>query len=185
MTTDCILDEAHDLIGYFYDLEDKEEPGYTLNVGYFRSSTYRMIIMELHLAIESVLHDILYDALPKRRVFTAQQNRSFVDALSFSTAVDLAARFGILNRKGYQELLRLNKIRNRCAHDWILGQYKVTRGRRAGSGRRQYKVDFDGKDLFKPDVFKHEFLPHYGDFYQELFAVANGLRHKRQYTYYS
>jgi hypothetical protein len=109
MKTDRVLEEAYDLIKYFYDLDDKEEPGYTLNVSYFRSSTYRMIIMELHLAIESVLHDIIYDALPRRRVFTARQNHAYVDALNFSTAVDLTARFGVLNKKGYEELLRLNK----------------------------------------------------------------------------
>jgi hypothetical protein len=33
-------------------------------------------------------------------------------------------------------------------------------------------------------VFKHEFIPHYGDLYIELYAVVHGLRHKRLYTYY-
>jgi hypothetical protein len=179
-----VLDEAQDLISYFYRLDDQDdERGHDHNSRYFHASVYRMIVMELHLAIESVLQDLLFNVLPQRRVFTVQQNRSYVESLSFSAATDLAARLGVLNRRGYDELRRFNIIRNRCAHDWILGQFKVPKGVRGANRRRQYRVEFNGKDLFKPETFKHEFLPHYGDLYVELFAVAFGLRHKRRYTY--
>jgi hypothetical protein len=178
------LDEAQGLINYFYHLDDQDdEIGYDVNSRYFRASVYRMIVMELHLAIESVLQDVLFNTLPQRRVFSVQQNRSYVESLSFSAATELAARLGVLNRRGYDELRRFNTIRNRCAHDWILGQFKMSKGVRSVNRRRQYRVEFNGKDLFKPDTFKHEFLPHYGDLYMELFAVAFDLRHKRQYTY--
>lgn len=139
--------------------------------------------MELHLAIESVLQDVLLIILPQRRVFTVQQNRAYVQSLSFSAAIDLAARLGVLNRKGYDELRRFNAIRNRCAHDWMLNQFKMPKSARGANRRRQYRIEFNGKDLFKPDTFKHEFLPHYGDLYVELFAVAFDLRHKRRYTF--
>lgn len=175
------LEEAYDLIGYFYHLDDESEPSHSYNSKYFRASVYRMIIMEFHLAIESLLQDLIYDALPKRRAFTAQQNRAYVEGLSFSAAVDLAARLGILNKSGYDELLRLNRIRNRSAHDWILGRYKMGKPSKGGSRSRQYRVDFNGKELFRPQAFKHEFMPHYGDLYVEFFSVANGLRHKRRY----
>ena len=184
MISNRVIDEAHDLISYFYNLDEQDdESRHELNSRYFRASVYRMIVMELHLAIESVLQDILFNVLPQRRVFTVQQNRSYVENLSFSAAADLAARLGVLNKRGYDELRRFNSIRNRCAHDWILGKFKMSKGARGGNRRRQYRVEFNGKDLFKPDTFKHEFLPHYGDLYVELFAVAFDLRHKRQYTY--
>lgn len=108
-----------------------------------------------------------------------QQNRAYVENLSFSAATDLAARLGVLNRRGYDELRHFN----RCAHDWILGQFKMSKGAARANRQRRYRVEFNGKDLFKPDTFKHEFLPHYGDLYVELFAVAFDLRHKRRYTY--
>lgn len=184
MMSNRALNEAQDLINYFYNLDDQDdERGHDLNSRYFRASVYRMIVMELHLAIESVLQDVLLNVLPQRRVFTVQQNRAYVEGLSFSAATDLAARLGILNKKGYDELCRFNTIRNRCAHDWILGRFKMSKGARGANRRRQYKVEFNGKDLFKPDTFKHEFLPCYGDLYLELFATAFDLRHKRRYTY--
>ena len=116
MINNRALDEAQDLINYFYHLDDQDdERGHDHNSRYFRASVYRMIVMELHLAIESVLQDVLFNILPQRRVFTVRQNRAYVESLSFSAATELAARLGVLNRKGYDELRRLNAVRNRCA----------------------------------------------------------------------
>lgn len=183
MENNRTLKEAYDLINYFYRLDEETEPERSYNSEYFRASIYRMIVMELHLAIESLLQDLIYSVLPKRRAFSARQNRSYVENLSFSAAVDLAARLGIINKSGYEELARLNRIRNRTAHDWILGTFKMNSTKGRGRSRR-YKVEFNGKDLFRPEIFKHEFMPHYGDIYLEFFAVAYGFRHKRQYIYY-
>jgi hypothetical protein len=185
MKSNRALEEAYDLINYFYQLDDESEPVHSLNSKYFRVSVYRLVVMELHMAIESLLQDLIYEALPKRRIFTARQNRTYVEGLNFSTAVDLAGRLGLINRSGYDELVRFNRIRNRCAHDWILGSYKMSKPNKNGTRTRQYKIEFNGKDLLTPEVFKHEFMPHYGDLYIEFFAVSNGLRHKRRYTTYS
>lgn len=178
------LEEAYELINYFYRLDEESDPEHSYNSRYFQTSVYRMIITELHLAIGSVLQDILYDVLPKRRAFSARQNRDYIENLSFSAAVDLAARLGIINKSGYDELMRLNRIRNRSAHDWILGTFKMNKASKGRGRNRQYRVEFNGKNLFRSEVFKYEFMPHYGDLYIEFFAVAFGLRHKRRYIYY-
>lgn len=61
MISNRALVEAQDLINYFYRLGDQDdERGHDLNSRYFRASVYRMIVMELHLAIESVLQDVLF-----------------------------------------------------------------------------------------------------------------------------
>lgn len=178
------LREAYDLLDYFYHLDEGTDQERALNARYFRDSVYRMVIIEFHLAIESLLKDLIYKALPVRRAFTAKENRAYVDRLNFWAAANLAARVGIVNKSGLDELLRLNQIRNRSAHDWLLRGYTITKKTRQGSGRRQYKIEFNGKHLFRSEVMKDEFIPHYGDLYLEFYAVNNGLRWKRRYINY-
>ncbi len=178
------LREAYDLLSHFYHLDEGTEADRALNSKYFRDSVYRMIVIEFHLAIESLLKDLIYHALPTRRAFTANQNRAYVDGLNFFAAANLAARVGLINKSGLEELVRLNQIRNRCAHDWLLGGYTIVNKPRGTTGRRHYRVEFNRKSLFRPEVMKDEFMPHYGQLYLEFYAVNNGLRWKRRYVNY-
>jgi hypothetical protein len=113
-----------------------------------------MTIIEFHLAIESLLKDLIYKALPTRRAFTAKENRGYVGRLNFSAAANLAARVGLINKSGLEELLRLNQVRNRCAHDWLLGGYSIPKKAKRATRRRQYKIEFNGQNLFRPEVMK-------------------------------
>jgi len=70
------LEEAYDLLSHFHHLDEGSEEERSLNNKYFRDSVYRMIMMEFHLAIESLLKGLIYDALPRGRTFTAKENRA-------------------------------------------------------------------------------------------------------------
>jgi len=56
--TNPALEEAYDLLRHFYHLDEGSEEERSLNSRSFRESVYRMIIIEFHLAIESLLKDI-------------------------------------------------------------------------------------------------------------------------------
>jgi hypothetical protein len=182
--TPAALREAYDLLNHFHRLDEGSAVERTLNSKYLLHSVYRMIIMELHLSIESLLKDLIYSSLPQRRTFSAKENKSYVQRLGFAAATELAARLGLLTSCGYDELVKLNQIRNRSAHDWLLGAFTLPKGSKGTPRRRRYKVEFNGKNLFNPEVMKEEFLPHYGDVYLEFYAVTNGLRWKRRYISY-
>ncbi|HEY1644927.1 MAG TPA: hypothetical protein VGF75_00905 [Candidatus Saccharimonadales bacterium] len=177
------LKEAYDLLEYFYNLNDEDYP--LLQAENFRMDVFRLIIIHFHLAIEELLKSIVYRSLPSRRTFTPKQNVEYVQKLSSRQTIDLAARLGIVNKKGLELLLELNTIRNKCSHHWILNGYTMSKSPSIAKSikrKRLYKVTFQKKNLMNYQVMKDDFIPLYGDLYLELFAMNFGLRGKRKYT---
>jgi hypothetical protein len=71
--------------------------------------------------------------------------------------------------------VKLNTIRNQCAHDWTLHSYRVLKASKTAPARRRYKVEFNGKNLLNPKTMKEEFIPLFGEVYLEFFAANYGL----------
>jgi hypothetical protein len=105
-----------------------------------------------------------------------------VKTLQSVQILDLAARLPILSKQGHTELIKLNKIRNRCSHDWTLHTYRVIRQTKNAQRTRKYRVEFNGNNLLNFKIFTEEFMPLYGGLYVELWCVYNGVRHGHKFT---
>ncbi len=177
------IKEAYNLLNYFYNLDDTEYP--SLQADTFRDDVFRLVIIHLHLAIEELVKSFIYQNLPSKRTLTTKQNIEYVQQLTSKQAIDLAARLGIINKKGLELLLGLNIIRNKCSHNWMLNGYTISKKPAIAKGikrRRVYRITFNKKNLMDYEVMKNEFIPLYGDLYLELFANRFDLRWKRKYT---
>lgn len=178
--------EGYDLLNYFYGFSKTDDPDQYLQKDSFRQDVYRLIVIQFHLTIEDLLKGFIYEAIimtSKRKVFTDKQNIEYVQKLNSHSAIDLAARLGILTKLGHDELIRLNTIRNQCSHNWTLHAFTVPKAPKNTPKRRKYKVEFNGKNLLNPKVVKDEFIPLYSSVYLELFAVWYGIDDwKHKYT---
>jgi len=175
--------EGFDLLNYFYGFEKEGDPDQYLMKESFRQDMYRLIILQLHMAIEGILKEFIYQSLPQRKTFTAKQNKEYVQKLRSRTAIDLAARLGIINSSARDLLITLNVLRNECAHNWLLHSFTMKQFKRLI--RRKYSVEFNGKSLLNPNTMKNDFMPIYTEIYLEFFAVKIGVgRYKRKYLNY-
>ena len=113
-----------------------------------------------------------------------QGELQFVKGLEALPLLDLAARLHVLSTLGYKELVKLNTIRNKCAHHWQLHSFSVKQMIRAEETTEEIvpEIPFNGRNLLTPEVMKDEFLPLYGGLYVELWAVQSGVDHPRLYT---
>lgn len=66
----------------------------------------------------------------------------------------------VINRTLYDDLDKLNTLRNLCGHIWTLDQVKRKGVKR--SNIKRYILEFEGKNLFDKDVFIN-FLFKYND----------------------
>jgi len=176
------LREGYDLLNYFYKLDEEELS--RIQQSSFRDDIFRLVILHFHLAIEELLKSFIFQKLPNRRTLTAKQNIKYVEELSSKNAIELAARLGIINKNGYEALIELNTIRNKCSHHWVLNAYTLAKkpSFKQKQRERKYRIEFQGKSLLNLNVMKNEFMPLYSDLYLELFAIRFGLRWKRKFT---
>ncbi len=128
----------------------------------------RGFIVYTHLAIEDLLRALLFD-------FLKSQNRSLrrrdairaVDDMRSTELIQWCGRLRLITTKQYRELIELNRVRNICAHNWVLDLPQVKRVM-AKSGKRRIRVPrviFHGKNLLVPGVFSGEFCVIYGGIY--------------------
>ncbi len=90
----------------------------------------------------------------------------------------------MLTKLGYDELTKLNAIRNKCSHHWMLHSFSTKEMIKANDepGDVDPRIEFNGKNLLTPQVAKDEFIPLYGDIYLELWRVHHGIDHEHVYT---
>lgn len=81
--------------------------------------------------------------------------------------IEWCGRLNLITKKQYDQITELNKIRNSCAHNWILdiAKYKKTRSNKR---LRTPVVKFNGKNLLNKEVFYNEFMPIYSKLYLKL-----------------
>ena len=176
--------EGFTLLNDFYGFSHEGDPDQFIMKESFRQDVYRLIVIQFHLTIEELLRGFIYEALrhtAKGKVFTNKQNVEYVQRLNSAAAIDLAARLGILTALGHAELIKLNKIRNQCSHNWTLHAYTMAKASKRAPKKRKYKIEFNGKNLLSLEVMEGEFIPLYSHVYLELYAIYYGIRWKRKY----
>lgn len=181
------VQEGRDLLDYFYGFSRADDPDRYLLQDEFRQDVYRIIVFQLQLAIEELVRSFVFEKLtipPDPDTFTHKENVQFVKDLEALPVLDLAARLHILSTLGYKELVKLNTIRNKCAHHWQLHSFSVRQMIRAEETTEEIvpEIPFNGRNLLTPEVMKEEFLPLYGGLYVELWAIRSGVDHPHLYT---
>jgi hypothetical protein len=146
-----------------------------------RDDMVRSAVLQLHTAIE----DLLTDWITCRMlgVSRAQQKKltrtvparalrkllSGAGGIGFERKFNLAVTIGLITTKTQRQLEELNRLRNRCGHNWLL-KVPVRRGRKPKETKPPLLL-YRGRDLHKVDVLK-DMTAEYGPLYAKLFVKS-------------
>jgi len=136
-----------------------------------RMEILRSFVVHLHLAIEDLLHAILFNFLARQnRRLTKKETICIVEEMRSAELIHWCGRLKLVREMQYKDLLELNRVRNACAHRWVLDLPRSKWVGPKGSRRRQKTpiVVFKGKNLFTRHAFIEEFCPQYGRLYLNL-----------------
>ncbi|MGH2911333.1 MAG: hypothetical protein ACRDJ3_02535 [Solirubrobacteraceae bacterium] len=154
--------EGRELLDAFYFPDDEygraEE---------FRENAIRLIVFDMHLAIEDLLKFFLHARVTEQSVLDADADINYIKELNSRQAIDLAARLGVINLELHGNLVELNSLRNRAGHTWSLGEPEMGPD---GPKPGKFPLRWKGKRL-TPEIVKDEFLPLYGRIYEGLFGA--------------
>ena len=163
--------EIEDLANDLFNLNDRDPYLCCENLKTYRLEIMRTFVVSLHLATEDLLHAILFDFLARQnRRLTKKETIKIVDGMRSAELIHWCGRLNLVTPPQYENLLDLNRIRNACAHQWLLD---ITRTRRVGPKRRRRSVrvpivEFERKNLFTGSTFAEEFCPKYSGLYLKL-----------------
>jgi hypothetical protein len=154
--------EGRELLDAFYFPDD--EGGRATE---FRENAIRLIVFDLHLAIEDLVKFFLHARIAEDSVLDDNADISYVKQLPSRQAIDLAARLGVVDGELHSALVELNALRNRAGHTWALDEPEMgPDGPKPGA----FPLRWKGRRL-TPELVKEEFLPLYGRIYEELFGA--------------
>jgi hypothetical protein len=131
----------------------------------FKDNVIRLIVFDMHLAIEELLRSHVFDALSQRSTRRGETAR-YVEGLSSRQALDLAVQLGVIDGGVHGRLRDLNRLRNGAAHH---REVDDPLRHRPGAPADHDLLRWEGGAL-TPDRVKCEFLSVYGDIYVELLA---------------
>lgn len=137
----------------------------------YRTELLRGFVLYTHLAIEDLLKAILSDFIQSQnKILRVNDVWKTVRDMRSAETIHWCARLNLIRRKQYQDLLELNRIRNACAHNWVLDIPRVKKIVVAKTKKqiRVPVVHYKSRDLFDAGIFFDEFLPTYGPIYLKL-----------------
>ncbi|HEX9481690.1 MAG TPA: hypothetical protein VF927_06280 [Solirubrobacteraceae bacterium] len=137
-----------------------------------RENVIRLIIFDMHLAIEELLRSRVFDALGPRSALGREQTIAYVKDLTSRQVLDLAVELGVIDAPRYERLRELNGLRNKAAHHWDLNR----RVRRGDADARDRPLAWDGRPL-TPDALRNEFLPTYREIYASMLSAWTEAHH--------
>jgi hypothetical protein len=146
---------------HFFASEDPSEK--YLRADSFRENVIRLIVFDMHLAIEELLRALVFDALSAQSA-RRTETVGYVKGLSSRQALDLSVQLGVIGDDAYERLRELNALRNRAAHHWAPDE---PLHHRSGDTGEAYVLRWNG-DRLTPAVVKDEFLTAYGTIYAAL-----------------
>lgn len=147
---------------------DDPETGH-LNLKTARVEVVRAFVFYLQGAIEELLRALLFHALASRgRRAAVRQRIALVKSLGAREVLDWCRGFGVIDSPVHQDLVELNRVRNVCAHHWVLDSYRVKRDKRSGRRTRTPTLQFRGRSLLKDRVLLESFCPTFGPIYLRL-----------------
>lgn len=172
--------EIREIDEFFYEgNKDSDRYLYASMLERKRDDIVRSAVLQMHTAIEDILTSWITcrvlgikleergkryrskSAKALRRMLWDRENIGFDMKLSFAVALRL------INEPTQKRLEELNRLRNKCSHNWLL-KAPVRRGKRP----RQKKpplLRYNGSDLHKVQVLE-DFVSEYGLLYARLFS---------------
>lgn len=162
--------EITELRDSLYGLNSDDLPLKYENLKTYRNEVIRGFILHSHLAIEDLLRALLFDFLVRHN--RAIQTKAAISAVRDLRSVDLlhwCSQLKVTKPREYAALLELNRIRNACAHKWVLN---LPKAKRSASRKRSTEVQasivfFKGRNVFEQSVFS-QFVDEYGGLYLRL-----------------
>jgi hypothetical protein len=148
-----------------------------------RDDMVRSLVLQLHTAIEDVVTSwiicrvlgIRMEEQKKRaRAKSAQALHRMLwgaGSIGFDMKLNLAVALRLINGRTLQKLVVLNRLRNRCSHNWLL-KVPVRRGRRPRQ-KKQPLLVYKGRDLHGVEALE-DFTREYGLLYSKLFTKCLG-----------
>ena len=130
----------------------------------FRENAIRLVVFDMHLAIEELLRSHVFDALQASSSQKAE-TVDYVKGLSSRQVLDLSAQLGVIDSPLYDRLRELNTLRNKAAHHWALEEPIK---HRSGADTGTFGLVWKGARL-TPDVVTGPFSELYGGIYTSLF----------------
>lgn len=145
-----------------------------------RNHAIRGVVLELHLAIEDLLNGWLkshFLAVSPRLLHGSSRNKSKIartvdelleggGALGFEKKLNLLRAIGLIRKSVYDKLVELNRVRNKCSHNWELDAVIRKKAKKRVPKRRL--LEYRGRNLFDIAVLK-DFASEYGSMYYRLF----------------
>jgi hypothetical protein len=144
-----------------------------------RDDMVRSTVLQVHTSIEDLLTKLLLycimdvteigqkSRLRTKRAAAIEELISSAGGIGFDRKLTLAVGVGLISAETRSKLRELNRLRNKCSHNWILNAL-VKRGRRPDQ-KKMPLLSFRNKDLHKVPVLK-EFLSEYSGIYLRLYA---------------
>lgn len=142
-----------------------------------RDDVIRAAVLQMHTAIEDVINSLIahriMNAESRTRKAKLRSTRGKALAamlfgggsLGFEMKLNLAVVHRVITTRVRDRLLILNKLRNKCSHNWLI-KMPVRQGRRPRQKKRPLLFYGEG-DLHRPEVLR-EFLGEYGPLYYRL-----------------
>jgi hypothetical protein len=159
------VEEGLALLGHhFFGSEDPADR--YLRADSFRENVIRLIVFDMHLAIEELVRALVFDVLSLRSE-RREETAYYVKGLSSRQVLDLAVQLGVIDDPVYERLRDLNTLRNKAAHQWELTEPLA---HRSGTVSEPYLLSWQGERL-TPEVVKDEFLGVYGAIYATLLGT--------------
>lgn len=175
LKSDRLKAEIDELIAHLYNTNAKDTELRYENLKTYRIEVQRSFILYTHLAIEDLLRALLFDFLARQnRLMSKKQIIKTVDDMRSADLIHWCGRLRLITPRRYEQLLELNRIRNACAHNWLLDipKYKRKAGGKSHRRIRVPVVKYHGKNLLGRDVFLDDFLPTYGGIYVSLLGTV-------------
>jgi hypothetical protein len=137
-----------------------------------RDDIVRSTILQIHTSIEDILNSLIRQQMLAGKSTRSKRSRALhklligAGSVGFDAKLNLAIAIGLLNSKEEERLRELNRLRNKCSHNWLL-KVPVRRGRRPKQKKLPLLL-YRGRDLHNVDVLR-EFSLEYARIYVKLF----------------
>lgn len=165
--------EVESISTTLYDLDDNDQNLRYWNLKWYRDELFRVYVIYIHLSIEDLIEEMIYKKLKTNSVFKKSQLKKAIEEdIPSIELINWAARLRLVSKRDYDLLVELNRIRNKCSHNWVLNShvYRKTKNKKRIS---RSLVDYNGKNLLNKKVFFEEFGPVYTSLYLKFYRKHN------------
>jgi hypothetical protein len=122
------VSEGRELLDAYFDLSNQNAEDRERRAIDFREAVLRLVIFDLHLAIEDLLKWDLHRRLRAVSALDESSDTRYIKEMPAGEAIDLSARLGIIDAELHGALRQLNAVRNRAGHTWAPGEPQLTHG---------------------------------------------------------